>query len=95
MKFPGKISNSERLTAEMNNDFNTIIDFLERFGPEVSGRELPEPAEEVTSKLQRFAFGDCEPPEREEVCAMLRLHPAWLRWIADRIRLARVRPADA
>ena len=95
MKFLGKIFKSERLTGEMNNDFKTIIDFLERFGPEVSGRELPETTEEVTSKLQRFAFGDCKVPERDAICAMLRLHPAWLRWIADRIRLARVHQADA
>ena len=79
----------------MNTDFNTIIHFLDRFGPEVSGREIPEPTKEVTTKLERFARGECEPSEREEVCSMLRMHPAWLRWIADRIKLARVRSAGA
>ena len=89
MKIQGKIFKSERLTGEMNNDFNTIINFLERFGPEVSGRQLPEPKTEITSKLERFVRGECKTPERAEVCSMLRMHPAWLRWIADRIRLAR------
>lgn len=74
----------------MNNDFNTIIDFLDRFGPEVSGRALPEPVNKETSRLERFLHGDCKEPERSEICSMLRLHPAWLRWIADRVRMARV-----
>lgn len=77
----------------MNNDFNTIIDFLGRFGPEVSGRQLPEPLTEATSKLERFAIGGCKEPERGEICSMLRLHPAWLRWIADRVKLARAHSA--
>jgi hypothetical protein len=89
LNFQGKIFKFERLTSEMNNDFNTIIDFLERFGPEVTGRELPEPINDETPRLQRFIEGDCKDPEREEICSMLRLHPAWLRWIADRVRLAR------
>ncbi len=73
----------------MNNDFKTLIDFLDRLGPEVSGRALPEPHTAAAVQLQRFARGACDREERREVCAMLQLHPAWLRWLADRVKLAR------
>lgn len=73
----------------MSNDFKTLVDFLERFGPEVSGRELEGPPTDAVAKLQRFAAGACEAEERTEVCEMLRRHPAWLRWLADRVKLAR------
>lgn len=73
----------------MSNDFKTLIEFLERLGPEVSGRELPAPPSEAAAKLQRFAAGECDPVERGEVCELLRLHPAWLRWLADRVKMAR------
>lgn len=73
----------------MSDDFKTLIDFLERLGPEVSGRALMAPHSEAAAKLQRFAAGECDKEERAEVCEMLRLHPAWLRWLADRVKLAR------
>ena len=73
----------------MNNDFKTLINFLDRFGPEVSGKALIAPQSEEAAKLQRFAAGACDKDERAEVCEMLRLHPAWLRWLADRVKMAR------
>ena len=73
----------------MNNDFQTLIDFLDRCGPEVTGHALPAPQTEEAAKLQRFATGGCNERERAEVCDMLRLHPAWLRWLADRVKMAR------
>lgn len=82
---------SERLTG-VNNDFKVLIDFLDGFGPEASGRHLPEPQTEAASKLERFARGECNEGERKEICEMLRMHPAWMRWIADRVRLARSLP---
>ena len=73
----------------MRNDFKTLIDFLDRFGPEVSGKALMAPHSEAAAMLQRFASGACSKEERTEVCEMLRLHPAWLRWLADRVKTAR------
>jgi hypothetical protein len=73
----------------VNDDFKTLIDFLGRFGSEVSGRKIAQPGTEAAAMLERFARGECESEERREVCEMLRLHPAWLRWLADRVRLAR------
>lgn len=73
----------------MSNDFKTLIDFLDRFGPDVSGKALMAPHSEAAAKLQRFAAGACDKEERAEICEMLRLHPAWLRWLADRVKMAR------
>ena len=75
----------------MNNDFKTLIDFLDRLGPEVSGRSLSGPSGKAVTRLERFAQGACDEVERREVCEMLRLHPAWLRWLADRVKEARSR----
>jgi len=83
VKFP-------RLTDKVSNDFKILIDFLDRFEPEVSGRSLPQPYNsEDAAKLLRFANGRCEEDERTEVCEMLRMHPAWIRWVADRVKMAR------
>ena len=73
----------------MNPDFKILIEFLDRFGPQVAARQLPEPHTEAAVKLERFARGVCTDAERAEVCNMLRLHPAWLRWLADRVKFAR------
>jgi hypothetical protein len=73
----------------MNQDFRILIEFLDQFGIEAAGRELPEPKTETAVLLERFARGECSQEERAEVCRMLRLHPAWLRWLADRVKLAR------
>jgi hypothetical protein len=82
--------NSDRyLTVGMNQDFKILIEFLDQFGVEAAGRELPEPKTETAVLLERFARGECSQEERAEVCRMLRLHPAWLRWLADRVKLAR------
>ena len=75
--------------SRMSNDFKTLVDFLDRFGPEVSGKALMAPHSDAAAKLQRFATGACSKDERTEVCVMLRLHPAWLRWLADRVKMAR------
>lgn len=73
----------------MNPDFKILVEFLDRFGPQVSARQLPEPHTDAAAKLERFARGACSDAERAEVCNMLRLHPAWLRWLADRVKFSR------
>ena len=79
-----------RLTDKVSNDFKTLIDFLGGFAPEVSGRSHEQPhGDEATEKLARFAAGRCDEKERTEVCELLRVHPAWIRWVADRVKMAR------
>jgi hypothetical protein len=81
-----------RLTLGVNTDIKILLEFLVRFGPEAAGRaEASTPQSEAAEKLERFARGQCSPEERAEVCEMLRLHPAWLRWLADRVKMARAR----
>jgi hypothetical protein len=70
-------------------DFTTVFSFLERCGPEVAGRELSQPDAELSAKLIRFARGQCDAAERSEVCEILRVNPAWLRWLADQVRMSR------
>ena len=78
-----------RLTDKVSNDFKTLIDFLDQFDPEVSGRSQAQPYNEDATKLLRFATSACDEKERTEVCELLRMHPAWIRWVADRVRMAR------
>ena len=78
-----------RLTVKVSNDFKVLIEFLDRFDPEVTGRSQSQPYNEEASKLLRFATGACDEDERTEVCEMLRMHPAWIRWVADRVKMAR------
>lgn len=73
----------------MSNDFKTLVDFRDQFGPEVSGRSHSQPYSEDSAKLLRFASGKCEEPERTEICEMLRSNPAWLRVVADHVKKAR------
>ena len=73
----------------MNNDFQTLVEFLGRCGPEVTGHGASTPQTEDAAKLLRFASGGCDERERAEICTMLRMHPAWLRWLADRVKMAR------
>ena len=73
----------------MNNDFQTLVEFLGRCGPEVTGHSASIPRTEEAAKLMRFASGQCDDGERAEICALLRLHPVWLRWLADRVKMAR------
>ena len=79
----------------MNDDFDILVEFLDRLGPEVSGRVLSEPHPEAAVQIGRFGRGECKKEERIEVCEMLRLHPAWVRWLADRVRHARLVPDAA
>jgi hypothetical protein len=77
------------LRDKMSNDFQTLVEFLDRCGPEVTGNSLSTPHTEDAAKLLRFAAGKCDDRERAEICNQLRLHPAWLRWLADRVKMAR------
>ncbi len=73
----------------MNDDLSPLLDFLERCGPEVSGRGLNGLEAEQVAMIERFIAGRCDDVERRELSEFLQLHPAWIRWIADRVKLAR------
>ncbi len=73
----------------MNNDFHTLMEFLGRLEPEVTGKTTPVPDPSHVPRLERFALGQTQKAERTDTCELLRMHPAWLRWLADRVRMAR------
>ena len=73
----------------MEAAFKTLLEFIARQGVEVSGRAVLEPGGPEAEQLERFARGECSSEEREEICLLLQQHPAWLRWLAARVKLAR------
>jgi hypothetical protein len=72
-----------------DDDISLVIEFLERCGPEVGGRGLIGLQVEQTAMIERFIAGRCDAAERRELSRFLQLHPAWIRWIADRIKTGR------
>lgn len=73
----------------MNNDFETLVEFLAKCGPEVAGRALSTPDRMEVARLERFATGACDSDERAKLCTLLRLNPTWLRWLANRVKQTR------
>ena len=73
----------------MTTDIKALFEFLDRLGPEVHGHGIAEPRNGAAARLEKFARGECNETERAEVCRLLRMHPLWLRWLADRVKLAR------
>lgn len=73
----------------MNDDISPLLEFLDRCGPEVQGHALTGLEAEQVAMIERFIAGRCDENERRELSAFLQLHPAWIRWIADRVKLAR------
>jgi hypothetical protein len=39
--------------------------------------------------IERFIAGRCDNSELRDLSEFLQLHPAWIRWIADRVKMAR------
>ena len=75
--------------VDMNDDFSPFFEFLDRCGPEVRGHGLNGLEAEQVAMIERFIAGRCDDVERRELSEFLQLHPAWIRWIADRVKLAR------
>lgn len=73
----------------MQNQLTELFGFFGRYGYEVFGREVSPPDDNAAAQLLRFAQGECTPEERAQVCELLKQNPAWLRWIADRVKSGR------
>ena len=67
-------------------EFTALFEFLERFGPEVNGRNISRPTDEEAERFQRFVQGKASPEEREQLCEMLRENPVWIGWLASRVK---------
>jgi len=73
----------------MNDEFSVLFEFLDRCGPEVQGHSQGILELQQAAKIERFISGSCDDTERRELAQFLQLHPAWIRWIADRVKMAR------
>lgn len=73
----------------MKNDFQTLVEFLHRCEPEVTGRGLSIPENQEAARLERFVNGECGEQERAELCTLLRSNPTWVRWVAARVKQKR------
>jgi hypothetical protein len=81
--------------VDMSEDFSVLFEFLDRCGPEVQGHGLTVLESQQAAKIERFISGSCDETERRELARFLQLHPAWIRWVADRIKMAREGDAGA
>jgi len=73
----------------MSDDISLMIEFFERCGPEVHGHGLIALPLEQSAVIERFIAGRCNEAERRELSRFLQLNPAWIRWIAERIKTGR------
>jgi hypothetical protein len=75
--------------VDMNDDLSLVLEFFDRCGPEVEGRGLTVLEPEHAAKMERFIAGLCNQTECRELAQFLQLHPTWIRWIADRLKMTR------
>lgn len=73
----------------MADTFQILARFLERFGDDVEGRQLGEPAEETRTKLRHLANGTLKSQERAELMGQLSHNPAWVAWLAQEVKSLR------
>jgi hypothetical protein len=73
----------------MIDDISLMLEFLKRCEPEVEGHGLNDLNAERRALIERFIAGQCNDVERRQLSEFLQLHPAWIRWIADRVQMAR------
>lgn len=72
-----------------NDNFTILASFLERFGHEVEGREIAEPADEAKAKLEQLARGGLPEAEQAQLWLLLKQHPQWLAWLAQEVKARR------
>jgi hypothetical protein len=70
----------------MADTFQILAKFLEKFGDEVEGRELQEPAEETKQQLRRLARGSLPEAEQASLFAQLNQNPQWIGWLAQEVK---------
>ncbi len=84
-----RTSNIIKMQAKPDT-FHILAEFLDQFGPEVQGRELVQPPEEIQTKLQQFARGSLSEEEQAGLFPLLQKHPDWTAWLAQEVKCLRV-----
>jgi hypothetical protein len=72
-----------------DDDFSQLIEFIERCGPDVEGHGLIGLQGKQSAMIERFIAGRSDDAERRELSRFLQMHPAWIRWIAERMKTGR------
>jgi hypothetical protein len=70
----------------MTNDFESVAQFLEKFGYDVEGHALDEMPADVKSKLRDFARGNLNAAQRGELARLLQANPKWVGLLAQEAR---------
>jgi hypothetical protein len=73
----------------MQNTFEILAGFLDRFGVEVEGRELQEPPEAIQIKMRALARGDLPETEHNEFLFLLSQNPGWIARLAAEVKALR------
>lgn len=73
----------------MAETFQILAKFLERFGDDVEGRQMSEPAEETRTKLRQLANGTLNSEERAQLMGQLSHNPTWVAWLAQEVKSLR------
>jgi hypothetical protein len=76
----------------MNNTFELLAGFLDRFGDEVEGRQWPEPPPDIQEKMRALAQGRLEQVERNELFSLLNRNPDWIPRLVTEIKSLRANP---
>jgi hypothetical protein len=72
-----------------DDDFSLLVEFIERCGPDVEGHGLIGLQGKQSAMIERFIAGRSDDAERRELSRFLQMHPAWIRWIAERMKTGR------
>lgn len=73
----------------MENAFEILTRFLDRFGDEVEGRELRELSPDLQDKLRSFARGKLPQSQQQELLDLLSRNPQWIGRLADEVKALR------
>ncbi len=71
--------------------FQVLAAFLERFGTEAEGRQLPELGSEANQKLRQLAEGKLPEADRTELLDDLSRNPELIARLAEEIKARRQR----
>ncbi len=73
----------------MNNAFQVLSDFLERFGPDVQAHSLEGIPAELRRRLLEFAQGSLSDQGRADLAELLKEQPQWVERLAAEIKSRR------
>jgi len=73
----------------MNDPFEILSRFLDRYGDEVEGRALEEMPTEVKTQLRDFAQGKLPETQRGDLFRLLKENPRWIAVLAEEAKAAR------